>query len=150
MRTCNFCNADISHRHFNSTYCDLKCRNKHYSIIRTEKLKLESIDFYKNKPSTSYVICQICGHCDSDLSNHILKIHNMTCADYKKIKKCCNDNELLLIDLFYDYDSAFTTSHYIEYHRYTHCKVMDKYGKQHNVSDSSDEEVINNIKNINK
>lgn len=83
MRTCNFCNSDISHRHFNSTYCGLKCRDKHYSILRAEKLKLESIDFYKDKPLTSYVICQICGHCDADLSNHILKIHNMKCSDYK-------------------------------------------------------------------
>ncbi len=53
-------------------------------------------------------------------------MNNINKDIYKKIKKCCNDNNLLLIDLFYDYDSAFTTSHYIEYHRYTHCIVMDK------------------------
>ncbi len=67
----------------NCTYCDTICRNKDYANIRTEKLRVESIEFFKDMPITSYVECKICGHCATDLSNHILKIHSMTCDEYK-------------------------------------------------------------------
>lgn len=83
QRNCTYCSTDISHKHFNSTYCDIKCRNKDYANIRTEKIRIESIEFFKDKPITSYMECKICGHCATDLSNHILKIHLITCDEYK-------------------------------------------------------------------
>lgn len=72
---------------------------------------------------------------------------NNTDYEFKKIKKFCFDNNVLLIDVFYDYNSAMTCNS-VEYHRYTHCIVMDKNGIKHNVSDSSNNEVIENIKRL--
>lgn len=78
----------------------------------------------------------------------------MTNIDYsipgfKKIKKCCVNNDVLLIDLYYDYESAMTHNS-VEYYRYIHCIVIDKHGIRHNVSDSTNKEVIDNIKELTK
>lgn len=98
MRTCNHCHKDISNLDKRATYCDKICRKLDYVNIRTEKIRLESIEYYKDKPISSYVECKVCGHCATDLSNHILKIHKITATEYKqqfdvRVVKCedeCN------------------------------------------------------------
>lgn len=92
-RECVTCNKDISHLDKRSMYCDKKCRNIDYANQRTERLRIESIEYYKDKPISSYIECKLCGHCAPDLSNHILKIHKITSDEYKlkfdvKVVKC--------------------------------------------------------------
>ena len=95
-RVCVTCNKDISHLDKRSMYCDKKCRNIDYANQRTERLRIESIEYYKDKPISSYIACKLCGHCAPDLSNHILKIHQITSDEYKlkfdvKVVKCQDD-----------------------------------------------------------
>lgn len=81
---CKFCSKDISTLRSNAEYCNKDCRKYDYNNIRTEKLRITSIEEYKNASKDSYVACKICGHCAPDLSNHILKIHKISAGDYKE------------------------------------------------------------------
>ena len=56
---------------------------KDFNNTKIEDKRLASIEAFKDAPVSSYITCEICGFCGKDLAFHIIKIHHISCDEYK-------------------------------------------------------------------
>ena len=56
---------------------------KDFNNTKIENKRLASVEAFKDAPTSSYITCEICGFCGKDLAFHIIKIHHISCDEYK-------------------------------------------------------------------
>jgi predicted transcriptional regulator len=105
-----------------------KCRNDYCDVIidgkalvcaackakqQTKLLELQKLKFKDMIENRDFVVCKICGWCDTRISGHIMSAHDMNKREYRS--KYGNDAQLMCDDV--SSKTAFRGTHSIETRR---------------------------------
>lgn len=97
INTCNICGDEYFQSKYNLTRCE-KCKNeglkrcqKHREVILDKNKSCptcsleKSLKTYTNENRDDWIECPLCGYRAGDLGPHIIKHHNMTTNEFRRI-----------------------------------------------------------------